>query len=356
MRKKHFFLLLFFLFLFMNTATSFAAGSSAWEGIIGGYPIGNSGEQRNTCFKTNNTKIHIVNVAVTTLWATPNATRTVDHPSISTPVDLSAWTKDMNHQQKLWLLGKIDTQALYGQEVMILESKGDWYKIAIIDQSSPKNSNGYPNWVPKSHIAETYLNYEGCDIAIVTANKANLYNSTSSNSKFLEVSFNTILPVRKVDKNWIQVQTPQNGIKYVQKQYVNVFSDYESISNPTRQDLVETGKRFLGLPYLWAGTSAYGFDCSGFTYSVYKQHGILIPRDSSVQAKHGVVVSKNNLQAGDLVFFAYDKGKGAVHHVAMYIGNGQMIHAPNYSRALEIISMNAEPYKSEYAGARRYLK
>ncbi|MFC6114571.1 C40 family peptidase [Sporosarcina thermotolerans] len=336
MRKHYIIFFLVFLFLFTNTPNSYAAG--------------------NFCFKANNTNKHIVNVAVTTLWAAPNSTRKVDNPSISKPVDLSSWTKNMNYEQKLGLLGKIETQALYGQEVTVLENRGNWYKIAVTEQASPKNSKGYPGWVPKSHITETYSNYEECDIAIVTANKSHLYNTTFRNSKFLEISFNTILPVLKVEDNWIQVQTPQHGIMFIQKQDVKVFSNYKNIPKPTQQDLIDTAKRFLELPYLWAGVSAYGFDCSGFTYSVYKQHGILIPRDSSVQAKQGEAVSKNNLQAGDLLFFAHNKGKGAVHHVAMYIGNGQMIHSPNYSRSLEIISINTAPYKSEYAGATRYLK
>ncbi|WP_102273720.1 S-layer homology domain-containing protein [Cytobacillus massiliigabonensis] len=310
----------------------------------------------NACYKPNNEKKHVVNVAVTTLWEKPDRARAIDEPAISSHVNVTKWISSMNYPQKTWLLGKIDSQALYGQEVTILQSSGNWYKIAVKDQYSPKNSNGYPGWVPKSHITEYYPNYENCKIAIVSANKASLYNTKAAASKFLEVSFNTILPVMKEENNWLQVQTPTNEVKYMRKQDVKVFANYKSIPKPLQKDLVDTGKRFLNLPYLWAGNSAYGFDCSGFTHSIYKQHGILIPRDSTVQAQQGAAVTKNNLQPGDLMFFAHNKGKGNVHHVSMYIGDGKMIHAPNFSRAVEIVSINTEPYKSEFAGARRYLK
>lgn len=312
-------------------------------------------EAKASCFKPNNVKNYVVNVAATTLWQEPNPTRAIDIPSIMNPVDLTKWTKSLSYQQKLWLVGKIDTQALYGQEVTILQSSGNWYKVAVKDQYTPKNSQGYPGWVPKSHIREYYPNYENCKIAIVQTETANVYNSASTTGPFLQISFNTILPIIKEDAHWIQVSTPTNEIKFMRTEDVKVFSNFKSIPKPTPNDIVATAKKFLGLPYLWAGNSGYGFDCSGFTYSIYKQHGILIPRDSTVQASLGTAISKNNLQPGDLMFFAYNNGKGKIHHVAMYIGNGQMIHSPNSSKTVEIISINTEPYKSEFTTARSYL-
>lgn len=313
-------------------------------------------KQAQTCQQLNNTEKQIVNVPVTTLWKSPNKTRVIDKPSISNPTNLSLWTKEMNYGQKLDLVGKIDTQALYGQEVTILQSSGDWYKIAVQDQYNPNNSDGYPGWVPKSHIIKYYPNYADCNIAIISANKANLYNDQNTNNQALELSFNTILPVIKEGENWVQVQTPKNEVKYLRKEDVKIFENYESIPKPTKNDLVQTSKAFLNIPYLWAGNSAFGFDCSGFMYSIYKQHGILIPRDSTVQAKQGTPVLFADLQPGDLMFYAHNKGKGTVHHVSMYIGDGKMIHSPNTATPIEITSIHKEQYKSEFSGARRYLK
>ena len=172
----------------------------------------------------------------------------------------------------------------------------------------------------------------------------------------MDISFNTILPVVKEEAGGLHVQTPANGLKFIRKQDVKTYKNEAAIPKPVQQDIVDTAKKFTGLPYLWAGTSGFGFDCSGFTHSVYKQHGISIPRDSTVQAVNGTAVSKKNLQPGDLMFFAHNKGKGQVHHVSMYIGNGLMIHSPNPKKSVEIVSINIESYKSEFSGARRYLK
>lgn len=301
-------------------------------------------------------KKNVVNVAVTTLWAEPNKQRKLDAPSLSTPVDLAKWTRSMNPEQKAWLVGKLETQALYGQEVEILQTKNNWHQIAVKEQFTPKNNKGYTGWVPKDHIIETDVNDEISKIAIVSVRIASLYHSPSTKDKFIDLSFNTKLPVIKEEKNWLYVQTPNNGRKYLLKQEAVLFNSEKEIPKPSQEDIVNTAKKFIGLPYLWAGTSGFGFDCSGFTHTTYQYHGINIPRDASAQILQGTAVAKKNLQPGDLLFYAYNNGKGRVHHVSMYIGNGQMIHSPNSSKSIEIISINTKPYATEFAGARRFIK
>ena len=310
------------------------------------------------CYKSDNSKTHIVNVPVTTLWKQPTNSRAVDRPSLTSPTDIKKWATSMSIKQKEWLIGKIDTQALYGQEVTILKSSGDWYRITVNDQYTPDSQSGYPGWVPKSHITEANLNYEDCSIAIVEVPIAKLYNEPKLSDKnhFMAISYSTILPVIQQDKEWLQVQTPSNGVKYLRQQDAKTIESYATILKPTQEDIVDSAKKFLGLPYLWAGTSGFGFDCSGIIHSVYKNHGILIPRDSSAQATKGMGIAKNNRQPGDLVFFAHNKGKGKVYHVGMYIGDGKMLHAPNSSRKVEIIPVDIGIYKTNYAGARRYLQ
>lgn len=171
----------------------------------------------------------------------------------------------------------------------------------------------------------------------------------------MEISFNTKLPVISEEQNWVQVNTPTNQVKWVKKTDVNIYTSKAEFPKPTGTDLVMTAKQFLGLSYLWSGTSAYGFDCSGFTFSIYKSYGMHLPRDASEQYKRGKPVLKTNLQPGDLLFFATNHGKGKVHHVAMYIGNGKMIHSPEEGKQVEIISIDTPSYKKEFAGARRYI-
>ncbi|WP_088007127.1 S-layer homology domain-containing protein [Indiicoccus explosivorum] len=308
-----------------------------------------------SCYRPDNDRKTLVDVAVTTLWNKPGEARPVDAPAISDPADMAKWTASMTKTQKLALLGKIDTQALYGEEVTILETSGDWVKVAVADQPTPKNESGYPGWVPASHLTEAYPNYGTCAIAVVNKPVAALYELPDG-EKGLDVSFNTTFPIVGETADWLRVVVPGNTFSYLRKADATVYSDAGAIPAPAAADLIATGKQFLGLPYLWAGMSGFGFDCSGFTYSVYKHHGILIPRDASAQGIGGTAVAEADMQPGDLLFFAHDGGKGAVHHVAMYIGNGEMIHSPNYSRPLEIIPVATEPYRSELSGVRRYLK
>ncbi|MEW4371066.1 NlpC/P60 family protein [Paenibacillus kandeliae] len=315
--------------------------------------------QDQDCTINSKTRKHYVNVAVATLWTQPGLARKLDQSSLSTPVDMEQWTADMNTADKRrWLTGKTETQALYGQEVRLLQVKGDWAYVAVVGQSTPKSKYGYPGWLPKQQILTTTNGaaYSECPTAIVKDKTAQLYGENRQ-SKLLTLSFNTRLPVTSTSTNgWVQVHTPDNQSAWLKSSAVDVYKQLSDIPAPTGADLVRTGKQFLGLPYLWAGISAYGFDCSGFTSTIYGFHGISLPRDASAQIKEGTAVSWSQLQPGDLMFFAHDNGKGNVHHVSMYIGNGQMMHSPKAGKTVEIISINTPAYKTEFAGARRYIQ
>ncbi|WP_153721816.1 S-layer homology domain-containing protein [Sporosarcina cascadiensis] len=308
------------------------------------------------CYKGDNRAQQIINVPVATLWKTPGDKRHVDAAAVSKTPDIAKWLKEMDLPQKQWLVGKVETQALYGQEVKVLQTHKDWVQVAVLDQSSPKNAAGYPGWMLKSHLTTVYPNYSSCEKAMVKTKTAVLSQDEKGQKPFRTISFNTTLPIVGKAGNLMAVQTPADGVKYINKNTVKTVNAKGTMPKPTKEQIIETSKTFDGLSYLWAGTSGFGLDCSGFTYSVYRQHGIDLPRDASVQAVNGLKVNKKDLQAGDLLFFAYNKGKGTVHHVGMYIGNGQMIHAPNPKRTVEIVPLTLEPYKTEYAGARRYLR
>ncbi len=302
-------------------------------------------------------KIAHVDVNVATLWTEPGSLREIDAPSASNPVDMNAWIGSMNYEDKLWLVGNLETQALYGSKVTILEEQGEWVKVAVANQPTPRNDIGYPGWMPKAQLKDgnSFEKQFKRGFALVNAPKTWLYSDSKLRFKFMEVSFDTRLPLLQVKKDKVKVMTPSNGAKWIEKQDVSVYQNENQIPAPTGKDIVDSGKEFLGLPYLWAGMSGFGFDCSGFTYTMYHANGITIPRDSSVQAQQGKKVEQENLQPGDLLFFAYDKGKGRVHHVGMYIGDGKMIHSPNSSTHVRIDEIKTSGYEEEYAGARRYI-
>ena len=111
-----------------------------------------------------------------------------------------------------------------------------------------------------------------------------------------------------------------------------------SKSSSKRSQMVSYAMKFLGNPYVWGGTSlTKGTDCSGFTMRIYEHFGYDIPRTSYNQAKGGTTISLSSLKAGDLVFYSNSSG---INHVAMYIGNGQVIHASNKRSGIKISNMN----------------
>ncbi|MDE5415958.1 C40 family peptidase [Alkalihalobacterium chitinilyticum] len=110
--------------------------------------------------------------------------------------------------------------------------------------------------------------------------------------------------------------------------------------------LINYSKQFLGTPYVWGGTTPSGFDCSGFTSYVFRSVGVNLPRTSRQQATVGVAVSPHQVQPGDLIF----RGN-PIHHVGIYIGNGQYIHSPQTGDVVKISSYNP----SRHTQARRVL-
>jgi peptidoglycan DL-endopeptidase CwlO len=105
----------------------------------------------------------------------------------------------------------------------------------------------------------------------------------------------------------------------------------------------------LGTPYVWGGASPGGFDCSGLVMWAFAQVGVSLPHSSYAQYGYGVPVSRDQLQAGDLVFF---DGLG---HVGIYIGGDQFVHAPHTGDVVKISSLSEGWYSSTYVGARRIL-
>jgi cell wall-associated NlpC family hydrolase len=125
----------------------------------------------------------------------------------------------------------------------------------------------------------------------------------------------------------------------------------------TRPNLAATAvalaRSMLGHPYAWGGTSPGGFDCSGLMYWIWFRHlGLKIPRVANDQSKVGYPVQRNDLQPGDLVFFA--DSSGYVTHVGMFIGGGRFLHAANPGSGVRIDSLLLGYFAQTYAGARRY--
>ena len=127
-------------------------------------------------------------------------------------------------------------------------------------------------------------------------------------------------------------------------------ADGASGSSPppaTHGGVVGIAMQFLGVPYVWGGASPSGFDCSGFIMYVYAQVGISLPHNAAMQYGYGSPVSRDQLEAGDIVFF---DGLG---HNGLYIGGGSFIHSPHTGDVVKISSLSDSWYASTFVGARR---
>jgi peptidoglycan DL-endopeptidase CwlO len=146
----------------------------------------------------------------------------------------------------------------------------------------------------------------------------------------------------------------QARAKQIARRGNRTFNGQLGASHP---EVVRIAERYLGVPYVWGGTSPRGFDCSGLMQYCYAQIGINLPRTSSVQFHYGDYIPPDRLdllEPGDLVFFGYGGDPGQVHHVGMYVGGGNMIEAPytgaRVRRASLIARINS---RGDYVGASR---
>ena len=264
-----------------------------------------------------------VRVTVANVWEAPNAGHL--------PLDPHVWpTPQLTYSQRIALVGSMPTQVLYGETVRVLEKKGGWTHIAVPDQPSPLDKRGYPGWVRSWQLGAPLQVPE--PRVTVTVRSARLLNGD-------EVNFATQLPMTGRRGKLISVWTAKGGT------FVRA-ADVRALPH-TRADIVRSAKQFLGLHYLWGGLSAWGYDCSGLTWAVYRAHGITIPRDADAQFAAGTPVALAKVQPGDLLFYE----SPVVGHVSMAIGNGQMIEAPNSRSEVRIVPIRT----SDFRGARRFF-
>ena len=257
----------------------------------------------------------------------------------------------MSLAQRGDLEGRADTQVLLGDRVLVLALTAGWAQVVVPDQPTPLDARGYPAWIPTAQLSAVSPP-PAATVATVLATTAGLRPLAGSAGSTLEVTFGTRLPVLGMAGNDVSVGLPAGRVMTVPRSQVALTSAGAPALPPTGASIVATARGFLGLAYLWAGTSGYGYDCSGLAYSVFRVHGITLPRDADAQAGAGRPVPRTALLPGDLVFFAT---AGYVHHVAIYAGGGLIIDAPGTGGAVEVTQLSSEPYASEYYGARRML-
>ncbi|MYL70749.1 peptidase [Halobacillus litoralis] len=296
----------------------------------------------------------VVRVPVATLWTAPDSPREADQISLQASASMKDWLKVLDDDQKRELCDEnlVQSQLLLGEEVWIDEREADWAKVVVPSQASKKDKRGYPGYIPVSQLVKPKeADWHSEKWAVVHKKQAWLYNGAEE--ALMEVSYLTSLPVIEENDTLVKVLYP-DGVGYFVSEDVLVQKKEDKKAKGSGKDLIRSGEAFVGLPYFWGGMSAFGYDCSGFAYNIHKAFHYEIPRDATDQAKGGKNVPLNDLQMGDLLFFAYEEGKGSIHHVGFYYGDNKMLHSPNVGKSIEIIDLEGTVYEKELCVARRY--
>ena len=259
--------------------------------------------------------------------------------------------------------GELATQALMGTPVRILEKDDNgWLLIQTPDQ--------YISWVDRGAI--TMMNKEQIDrwksapkMIYIRAYGGAYSEANEESATVSDMVAGCILEILEEQTDFYKVQFPDLRQGYISKREALNYNQWLTGLSISEENLVKTSKRLMGVPYLWGGTSFKGVDCSGFTKTVYYLNGIVLPRDASQQVSIGETIDKSGnwseLKSGDLLFFGEKREDGSerVVHVAMWIGNGEYIHASDKVRVNSMISTasNYDDYNAKrYLRSKRILK
>lgn len=215
------------------------------------------------------------------------------------------------------------TQGNLGMPVKIYEENHSWYRIQTPDD--------YIGWVDDYGVTpmteKEWKTWKNAPKVIFTDFSGFVYKDADCQGDIVsDIVLGNILKLVESQDNFYKVEFPDKRTGYLKKSQSNEFENWYNSIELTQANVVSLAKKFMGIPYLWGGTSFKAIDCSGFMKTVYRMHGIILQRDASQQALYGEEISLDNdyqdLQPGDLLLF----GGKRITHVGMYIGNKEFIH------------------------------
>ncbi len=257
---------------------------------------------------------------------------------------------------------QIIDQLSKGTQVSILSSSDGWYKIAYGKLSG---------WVSNDYLT---VKQTASKSGTILADDVNLRSSPSTDAEVLtKLDKGAKVSVSSSSGDWYKISTSSGKVGWIFRDFISVSGSVSrgsgevatrttktaSVKNTgtTGQKIVAYAKEFLGVKYVYGGSSPKGFDCSGFSKYVYSGFGVSLERVAADQATHGTKVSKANLKSGDLVFFDTNGGHNYVNHVGIYVGDGKFIHASSgqSNQKVVISDLNEGFYLDSFMAARRML-
>lgn len=251
--------------------------------------------------------------------------------------------KDPRHSAELV------SQAILGTPVVILKEKDSWVLVQTPDK--------YISWTEKSSLvlmAKNEFNIWKSQAKIICIeNSGWIYGSSDESDVVGDFVSGSILEKTGESGKYLMVKFPDGREGVIRKSAANDYNIWRYDSSATADEVVKTAFSFLGLPYLWGGTSSKAVDCSGFIQSVFFRNGLILSRDASLQVRHGLKLDlskgDSDFHKGDLLFFGSRDEKGDhVTHVALYIGDSEFIHASS-----RVMVNSLDSTRVNYSGFRK---
>ena len=299
-------------------------------------------------------------------------------------------TKKVTEDTKLKIVPAINATDIIevkkDEEVIVTETINDWVCVEtettkgwirkeklkdVEENQETQQEENKEETTENQQVAETVLK-----TLFVNAETVNVRKEANTDSEVVvKLSLNTSVDVYAEENGWSKVkvedkegyissallsdkkqetsrslETPRKQAEQTQEQ-INTQATTSSSGQGAK--VVETAKSYIGSKYVYGATGPNSFDCSGFTYYIYKQYGVSLSRTAAAQYKNGTAVSRSDLQLGDLIMFG--PSASGINHVGIYIGGGKIVHAANASRGVTTDTINSGYYNKNYVGARRVL-
>ena len=195
--------------------------------------------------------------------------------------------------------------------IELIESQDNWYRI--------KQWDGYTGWMHRFYISEENKKISDTYYC-VPVKSLDVYENHKKKEIRNQVLFGSYIPIKSKIKDCLEIYLPDNKIGCIED------SSGSSSEQEIREEIIEKSKMFLGVPYLWGGSSASGFDCSGFVQSVLKYFGVSFERDTSLQIKNNLIneIDMYSIKKADLIYFYIND---VINHVGFMIDGIRMIHS-----------------------------